>query len=259
MSLKQRFASGTVSYGAWTGFADPQIAQIMGRAGFDFICVDLQHSFVTMTELGPLLDALHKAGSAAAVRVPWKTPDLIMRALDLGAEAVIVPLVNDAAEARLAADCCRYAPKGSRSWGPIWRNVRPSVPEAAEGDQAATCICMIETAEGLANLDAILAVDGVDGIYIGPNDLSLSIGEERKNFGQSEKLHRTILDVIARARSAGRIVGIDCAGPEQARYWRDQGVNFVISANDSDLIAQSAAAMAKAHRIPQDQASVARR
>jgi 4-hydroxy-2-oxoheptanedioate aldolase len=248
MNLKQVFTSGTVSYGAWSGFADPQVAQIMGRAGFDFICVDLQHSFITMTSLAPLLDALHKAGSAAVVRVPWNTPDLIMRSLDLGAEAIIVPLVNNAAEAKRAADSCRYAPKGTRSWGPIWRNVRASVPQAPEGDATAICLCMIETAEGLANLDAILAVEGVDGIYIGPNDLSLSIGEERRSFQESEKLHETILDVIARGRAAGKIVGIDCGGPEQAHYWRDQGVNFVISANDSDLIAQSAIAMAKAHR-----------
>jgi 4-hydroxy-2-oxoheptanedioate aldolase len=248
MNLKQRFTSGTISYGAWTGFADTQVAQIMGCAGFDFICVDLQHSHITITGLGPLLDALHKTGTPAVVRVPWNTPDLIMRSLDLGAEAVIVPLVNNAAEANLAAASCRYAPKGSRSWGPIWRNVRSSVPQASEGDATAICLCMIETAEGLANLDAILAVDGVDGIYIGPNDLSLSIGEERKSFQDSEKLHETIVDIIRRGRAAGKIVGIDCGGPEQAHHWRDLGVNFVISANDSDLIAHAAIEMVKAHK-----------
>jgi 4-hydroxy-2-oxoheptanedioate aldolase len=249
VSLKQKFLSPDVTYGAWNGFPDTQVAQIMGRAGFDFICVDLQHSFITMATLSPLLDALHKAGSPAVVRVPWNTPDLIMRSLDLGAEAIIVPLVNNAAEAKTAADACRYAPAGNRSWGPIWRNVRASVPQAPEGDATATCICMIETADGLANLDAILATDGVDGIYIGPNDLSLSIGEERKSYLQSEKLHKTILDVIARGRAAGKIVGIDCGGPEQAHYWRDQGVSFVISANDSDLLAQAASSMAAAHRV----------
>ena len=248
MSLKQRFTSGEMSYGAWTGFADPQVAQIMGRAGFDFICVDLQHSFVSMSQLSPLLDALHKAGSPAVVRVPWNTPDLIMRSLDLGAEAIIVPLVNNAEEARSAANACRYAPAGNRSWGPIWRNVRASVPQAPEGDATATCLVMIETAEGLANVDAILAVDGVDGIYIGPNDLSLSIGLERKGYLESDKLRETILHVIARGRAAGKIVGIDCGGPEQAHYWRDQAVSFVISANDSDLIAQAASAMAKSNR-----------
>jgi 4-hydroxy-2-oxoheptanedioate aldolase len=248
MSLKQAFQSDAVTYGAWTGFSDTQVAQIMGRAGFDFICVDLQHSFITMTQLSPLLDALHKAGSPAAVRVPWNTPDLIMRSLDLGAEAIIVPLVNNGAEAKLAADACRYSPAGNRSWGPIWRNVRESVPQAPQGDATATCICMIETKAGYDNLDEILATPGVDGIYIGPNDLSLSIGEERKSFKESEKLHQTILDIIRRGRAAGKIVGIDCGGPEQAHYWRDQGASFVISANDSDLIATAAIEMAKAHR-----------
>lgn len=248
MSLKQSLLAKEMTYGAWSGFADPQLAQIMGRAGFDFICVDLQHSFVTMTELAPLLDALDKAGSPSMVRVPWNTPDLIMRSLDLGAQAIIVPLVNNADEACLAANACRYAPAGNRSWGPIWRNVRSTMPQADEGDAIATCLCMIETADGLANVDAILAVEGVDGIYIGPNDLSLSIGENRRGYRDSNKLHETILHVIARARAAGKIVGIDCGGAEQAHYWRDQGVNFAISANDSDLLAVAAAAMAQAHR-----------
>lgn len=248
MSLKQLLSDPNVTYGAWNGFADTQVAQILGRAGFDFICVDLQHSFITMAALSPLLDALHKAGSPAIVRVPWNTPDLIMRALDLGAEAIIVPLVNNAEEATIAANACRYAPAGNRSWGPIWRNVRDTVPQAPEGDAIATCLCMIETAEGLANVDAILAVEGVDGIYIGPNDLSLSIGEERRGYLESDKLHQTILHVIARARAAGKIVGIDCGGSKQAHYWRDQGVNFVISANDSDLLAQAAIATAKANK-----------
>lgn len=249
MSLKQKLSAPEIAYGAWNGFADTQVIQIMGRAGFDFICVDLQHSFITMAALGPQLDALHKTGTPGAVRVPWNTPDLIMRALDLGAEAIIVPMVNNAAEAKLAADACRYAPAGTRSWGPIWRNVRATAPQAPEGDATATCICMIETADGLVNVDAILATDGVDGIYVGPNDLSLSIGEERKGYLQSEKLHKSILDVIARGRAAGKIVGIDCGGPEQAHYWRDQGVSFVISANDSDLLMQSAASTAAAHRV----------
>lgn len=249
MSLKQRLIAGDMLYGAWSGFADPQVIQIMGRAGFDFLCVDLQHSFNTMASLSPLLDALDKTGTAPSVRVPWNTPDLIMRALDLGAEMIIVPLVNNAAEASLAANACRYAPAGNRSWGPIWRNVRSSVPQPAEGDAQATCIVMIETAEGLANVDAILAVDGVDGIYIGPNDLSLSIGLGRTSYVESDTLRETIQHVIARAKAAGKLVGIDCGGPEQAHYWRDQGVNFVISANDSDLLAQAAFAMAQANRV----------
>ncbi|WP_052726419.1 HpcH/HpaI aldolase family protein [Devosia epidermidihirudinis] len=248
MTLKQRLLGGDMLYGAWSGFADPQVVQIMGGAGFDFICVDLQHSFNTMASLSPLLDGLHKVGSPAAVRVPWNTPDLIMRSLDLGAEVIIVPLVNNAEEATIAANACRYAPAGNRSWGPIWRNVRSSVPQPAEGDASATCIAMIETAEGLANVDAILAVDGVDGIYIGPNDLSLSIGLGRTSYLESDKLRETILHIIARGKAAGKLVGIDCGGSEQAHYWRDQGVSFVISANDSDLLAEAAIAMAKANR-----------
>lgn len=249
MSLKQRLNAGEMLYGVWSGIDHPSLAQILGCAGFDFVCVDLQHCFGTFGSLNAMLDGLDKVHSPALVRVPWNTPDYIMRALDLGAEGVIVPMVNSAQEAQIAAKACRYAPAGNRSWGPIWALARGGAPQPAEGDATAMCIVMIETADGLANLDEILAVDGVQAIYIGPNDLSLSLGLDRASYVDSEPLHRTIRDIIARAGSAGKIVGIDCAGAEQAHYWRDQGVNFVISANDAGLLlaaAQRAAGELKA-------------
>ena len=246
MTLKQRLASGEVLHGTWCGLDHPAAVQILGQAGFDFVSLDMQHSFNTFGSMNVMIDALDKSGSAGMIRVPWNTPDYIMRALDLGAEAVIVPMVNTAEEARRAADACRYAPAGTRSWGPIWSVPRGRLVEHQDGDARAICVVMIETAAGLDNLDAILAVEGVDAVYIGPNDLSLSLGLGRVHYTASEKLRETIISIVRRCRAAGKIVGIDCTGAEQAHYWRDQGCNFTIFASDAGLLYSAAREAARA-------------
>lgn len=245
MTLKQNLKDG-VLHGAWCGLDHPGLVQILGQAGFDFISLDMQHSFTTFGSLNILIDALDKTGASSMVRVPWNTPDYIMRALDLGAEAVIVPMVNTAEEAKQAADACRYAPAGTRSWGPIWSVARGRLVEHDQGDERAICIAMIETAQGLENLDEILAVEGLGAIYIGPNDLSLSLGLGRLHYSVSDDLHETIKTIVKRCRAAGVAVGIDCQGAEQAHYWRDQGCNFTISANDAGLLYAGALQAARA-------------
>jgi 4-hydroxy-2-oxoheptanedioate aldolase len=248
MTLKQRLADGNVLHGSWCGLDHPSVVQILGQAGFDFISLDMQHSFNTFGSLTTMIDALDKTGVASMVRVPWNTPDYVMRALDLGAEAVIVPMVNNAEEAKRAADACRYAPAGTRSWGPIWSVSRGRLVEHDEGDARSICVVMIETAAGLENLDEILAVEGVGAVYIGPNDLSLSLGLGRKHYTESEKLRETIISIVKRCNAAGVVVGIDCSGAEQAHYWRDQGCNFTISASDAGLLFKAASDAARALR-----------
>ena len=153
MNLKQKLVNGDVLHGAWCGLDHPSVVQIFGHAGFDFVTIDMQHGFTTFGSLNTVIDALDKSGSSTMVRVPWNTPDYIMRALDLGAEGIIVPMVSTAEEARAAAQACRYAPAGTRSWGPIWTVTRNKAIDPAEGDARSFCLVMIETADGLANLD----------------------------------------------------------------------------------------------------------
>ena len=226
--------------GAWVFLDDAVTTQVMASAGFDFITIDLQHSYATMSSAGALVEAVRQGGAPAIVRVPWNTPDLIMRSLDLGAEGVIVPMVNSASEAAAAASACRYAPRGTRSWGPLWQGVHESYPDHREGDRTATCIVMIETAAAYADVDAIAAVPDVDAVYIGQNDLSLSAGLGRTTFSESPELHAMIERIIARSHAVGTAVGLDCAGGEAARYWFDRGVDFVIAANDVALLGHAA-------------------
>lgn len=228
--------------GAWVFLNDAVTTQVMARAGFDFITIDLQHSYSTMSSADGLVEAVRQGGAPAIVRVPWNTPDLIMRSLDLGADGVIVPMVNTAAEAEAAASACHYAPRGTRSWGPLWQGVHERFPTHEEGDRSAACMVMIETAAAYAEIDAIAAVPDVDAVYIGQNDLSLSAGLGRKTFAESPELHAMIEHIIERSHARGTAVGLDCSGAEAARYWRERGVDFVIAANDVALLGAAAAA-----------------
>lgn len=245
-ALKEFWAAGRTAYGVWSGLDDPVAVETIGRSGFDFVVIDLQHGFASMASSPALLSALAHTRSIPVVRVPWNTPHLIMRALDLGAGAVIVPLVNDGTEAALAADACRYAPAGNRSWGPLWTNPGRTPIEAAAGDEKATCIAMIETAAGFANRAEIAATDGIHALYVGPNDLSLSIGLGRTPHRDSPELHAAIAAIIDAAHAAGIAAGVDCSGAEDAQHWCDLGADFVISYTDTVLLRTAAESAARA-------------
>ncbi|MCK6211658.1 aldolase [Georgenia sp. EYE_87] len=253
MSLKQAWADGRVTFGVWSALDDPVAAEIVGRAGFDLVCVDLQHGFADPGSATAILAALHRTPAASVVRVAWNAPEQIMRALDLGAEGVIVPMVDDAEQARRAVAACRYAPAGRRSWGPLWGDARRGAPEPDEGDRLATCILMIETADGLANVEEIVRVPGVDAVYVGPNDLALSLGLGRRP--EAPELEEAVLRVVDAARGAGVAVGIDRADPAGARRWAERGMDLVIAARDSVLLREAADRAARELRrtdVPSD-------
>jgi 4-hydroxy-2-oxoheptanedioate aldolase len=249
-AFRERLGARHTMSGAWVFLDDAVTTQVMARAGFDFITIDLQHSYSTMSSADALVDAVRQGGAPAIVRVPWNTPDLIMRSLDLGAAGVIIPMVNSAAEAEAAASACHYAPRGTRSWGPLWQGVHERFPDHEEGDRTAACIVMIETAAAYAEIDAIAAVPDVDAVYIGQNDLSLSAGLGRQTYAESPQMHSMIERIIERSHAAGTAVGLDCSGAEAARYWRERGIDFVIAANDVALLGQAAVAAAADLRKP---------
>lgn len=238
--LKQSWAAGTPCHGAWSTIDNPVPVELLGRAGFDFVTIDLQHGFATAHSLPGLLQSLRSTPARPCVRVAWNAPEQIMRVLDLGAEGVVVPMVSTAEEAASAAAACRYAPLGRRSWGPMLANAghRPVAPPA--GDEQAVCIVMIETAEGLANVDAIAATPGIDALYIGPNDLSLSLGLGRVGPHDSSVLLEAMQRVIDAGAARGIAVGVDCATSADAWFWQARGAAFTMSASDALLLREAA-------------------
>jgi len=190
-TIRQTLAAGSPALGAWISMGDSQSIDAMGRAGYDFLILDIQHGAITWDRLLPAIQILGK-DTVPLIRVSWRDPAQIMRAVDLGAAGVIVPMVSKADDARQAVEAIRYPPQGIRSYGPV-RNYYASQSGAAEP----LCFVMIETAEAMRNLDAIAAVPGIDGLFVGPIDLALSLGS-----GISMKMPQAVLDAISQVVAA---------------------------------------------------------
>ena len=238
--LRSAMSAGR-AYGMWSSIPDTSVAELVAGLPYDYVVVDLQHGVATFTELPVIAQAMRAAGNAPLVRVPWKDPAQIMRALDSGACGVVVPMVSSADEAEAAVSACRFPPVGVRSWGPMWSTVRSdgALPPA-EQDAGALCIVMIETAEAIADLDAILATEGLDGIYIGPNDLALACGFGRGTYRDDPEVAALIQQIVDACRAAGVPAGLHCSDPEMGRDWIARGASMVTIAQDTGLIADGA-------------------
>lgn len=239
-ALKECWAAGGHVHGIWSCLPDPVVAELLGRSGAGYVCVDLQHGMASPTTLVPMLQALRHTPAATIVRVPSDAPDLMMRALDLGAAGVVVPLVDTPEEAAAAVAACHYPPLGVRSWGPMWGDVDGGSPAPEEANAAVVVAVMIETAEGLRNVEEIAAVPGLHAIYVGPNDLALSTGHGRTTYADNPEVHTMIERVLAACTAHGIAMGLHCSTPEMTAYWRNLGVAMLTVATDTALVRAAA-------------------
>jgi 4-hydroxy-2-oxoheptanedioate aldolase len=174
--MKQIWREGRWVTMGWLSISNGFTAEVMARQGFDALVIDMQHGLTDMANLWPMLQAVSQTDTVPVVRVPWNDPATIMKALDFGAYAIIVPLINTAEDAAKAVAACRYPPVGMRSSGPV-RAIHYGGPDyLARANDEIVVMAMVETKEGLANLDAICATPGLDAVYIGPSDLSFALG-----------------------------------------------------------------------------------
>jgi len=236
--LRELWAQGAPAFGVWSSLPDPTVAEMLAAGPFDYVCVDLQHGEATFSELPRMLTAMRAAGRAPVVRVPWNDPVAIMRAIDTGAAAVVVPMVDDARQAAAAAASCRFPPTGSRSWGPMWGNVRADgALSPAEQDAAVLCLVMVETAGAIEALDELVRVPGVDGLYIGPNDLALACGYGRDTYRDNPAVDWLLQRVVDTGRAARRAVGLHCSDTAMAREWAARGATMLTAGQDTGLLA----------------------
>ena len=228
-AFRAQLVAGDTLYGAWSTVPSPLSVRLLAAAGVDYVVVDLQHGGATEHDLPGLTSAIRLAGATPIGRVRHAHPADIGRALDLGCEGVIVPNVNSAAQAREAARACRYPPAGYRSGG-----------GAMAGAAEPFCIIMVESPDAVADLEATLAEDGVDGIYVGPRDLSYSLGCP---LDPDDPVLGPALDQIRSAcAAAGKPVGIHASDGETARRHRDGGCSLITAATDALAISRHAAA-----------------
>jgi 4-hydroxy-2-oxoheptanedioate aldolase len=237
-SARDLWAAGQPAYGTVCTIPSPFVTELVVAAGFDWICIDCQHGLISDSDVVGILQA---AGpTTSIVRVAWNQPDRIMRALDAGADGVIVPMVNSAAEARAAVAACRYPPAGYRSFGPTRAAVRFPGFTPESGNRQVICAVMIETLEAAEHADEILGVEGVDAVWVGPWDLSLSASGGLEAPGETPRDLELIHSVLRASLRNGVIPGISVATAEQARYWRDAGFTMVAVLSDFRMLAGAA-------------------
>lgn len=223
--------NGTSSLGVWVNLPDIHIAETLARSGVDWLCFDLQHGLMDYSDLLRLLPAVCGQPVTPLVRVAANQPDQIGKALDVGAEGVIVPMVNTVADAEKAVAACYYPPLGNRSCGPM----RPAMVEGfeylAQANEQIACVPMIETQQGLDNVDAIAAVEGVDGLFIGPMDLCYGLGIAPGDFA-NPRFADAVKAIAEACKRHGRAVGMFGYTPEMARGYLESGFNFASAGTD---------------------------
>ena len=175
-NVKKIWASGKVVVNAWLAIPSGFSAEVIAQCGFDSVTVDMQHGVQDYLSMVQCFQAMHGHPVTPMVRVPWNDPATIMKALDLGAYGILVPLINTAEDAAKAVAACRYPPVGMRSSGPVRAVHYGGADYVAKADGEIVVMGMVETKEGLANLDAICSTPGLDAVYIGPSDLSFALG-----------------------------------------------------------------------------------
>ena len=230
--IKQMWREGKSVTLGWLSISHGFTAEMMARQGFDALCVDLQHGTSEADSVLPMLQAISQTDTVPVVRVAWNDPAPIMRALDLGAYGIIVPLVNTAEEAALAVSACRYPPIGMRSSGPIRAMHYGGANYFTEANDEIVVMAMIETKEGLENLESICATPGLDAVYIGPADLSFALDMPPRP-DNPDPVHLATCDkILATAHKHGIKAVMHCAGAEFAAGAVKRGFDMVMLTSD---------------------------
>lgn len=235
--LRTLWANDQAAVNGWLAIANSFSAETMAHQGWDTLTIDLQHGVVDYQAMVGMLQAISTTATVPIVRVPWLEPGIIMKTLDAGTYGVICPMVNTREEAQRFVAYTSYAPQGTRSFGPVRALLYGGADYPAHANQTIVRFAMIETAQALDNLDAILSVEGLDAIYIGPSDLSLALGCKPTFDDVEPKVAQAIDHILARAQAHGVKAGIHNGRPDVARARIAKGFRFVTVSSDARLLA----------------------
>jgi 4-hydroxy-2-oxoheptanedioate aldolase len=231
--LRELWAAGKPVIGGWCVMPGAFSAELMASMGWDAVTIDTQHGVIGYSEMLAMLQAISTTAAVPLVRVSWNQPGEIMRALDSGAYGVICPMINGAAECAAFVQACRYPPKGFRSSGPTRAVIYGGPDYLAKANDEILTFAMIETAAGLANLDAILATPGLDGVYIGPSDLSLALGGPPGQDSDAPALMAAFDKILTAGKAAGVRVGVHTASLAYSQKMLQRGFDMVTVGADS--------------------------
>ena len=234
--LKHLLQQGKPVVNAWLTIPCAFTAELLSHCGYDALTLDMQHGLIGYETALAMLQACATGTAVPLVRVPWNDPAAIMRLLDAGAQGVICPMINTRAQAEAFVGACRYPPHGYRSCGPIRAELYAQGDYVAAANQVILTLAMIETVQALDNLDEILSTPGLDGIYVGPVDLSLSMGLPKRGDLEHPLLQEVLQKILDAARRHERIAGIPAYQPLKAVRLAQQGFTFITPMKDSALL-----------------------
>ena len=247
-AFKRGLREGRPLIGLWSVLADAAVAELLGSAGFDWLCIDMEHAPNELPDVQAQLQALRGATTSPIVRPPWNDMVWMKRVLDLGAQTLLIPYVQTAEEAAEAVSFVRYPPAGRRGVAGGTRATQwGRIPDYTRRVEEELCLLVqVESRQGLASLDAIAATPGVDGVFIGPADLSADMGHP--GDPQHAEVQAAIEDAVRRIRAAGKAAGILARGEAAGRRWLEAGCGFVAVGVDAALLAQAADGLAAKFR-----------
>jgi 4-hydroxy-2-oxoheptanedioate aldolase len=238
--VTDKLRSGKPSVGTWLSLCSPVSAELMAQVGWDWLVVDVEHSPVGFDTMVNCFRAAQLGGAVPMARVPWNDTIWVQRTLDAGALGLVVPMVNTAQDARHVVSNMKYSIKGQRSWG--GSRVAPYI----DGDyrtwteENLAIIVMIETAQAVENAEAILAVEGVVGCFIGPNDLALSLGLSPQDVGPGTAHEAAMMAVVAAAKKTGKAAGKHCFSGAEVTERIRQGFQFLALSSDAGFLGKAA-------------------
>jgi 4-hydroxy-2-oxoheptanedioate aldolase len=235
--LRGLWSDGRAAVNGWLAVANGFSAETMAHQGWDTLTIDLQHGVVDYQAMVTMLQAISTTPTVPLVRVPWLEPGILMKSLDAGAYGVICPMVNTREDAQKLVAWTHYAPRGTRSFGPVRAMLYSGADYPQRANDTIVAFAMIETAQALDNLDAILSVEGLDAVYIGPSDLSLALGCAPSFDDVDPKVAQAIDHILERAKAHGIVAGIHNGRPDVARARIAKGFQFVTVSSDARILA----------------------
>lgn len=239
---------GNCVVNGWLGIPNSFTAEIMANLGWDSLCIDVQHGLMDYETAVLMLQAISTTNVAPIVRVPWNDPAILMKCLDAGAYGVICPMVNTRAEAERFVQACRYPPVGYRSSGPIRASVYGGKDYREKANETVVTFAMIETAQALSNLDDILSTPSLDAVYIGPNDLALSLGVSGGLVPTSPEVVKAISEILSACKRHHIKAGVHCGSVDNAMDMRNKGFDLVTIQGDAMIFSQAIEATVSAMR-----------
>jgi len=242
--IKQLWSEGKPVINGWLSIGNGFSAEIIAAQGYDSLVIDIQHGLLEYTQAVQMMQAMHSSGVVPIVRVPWLDPAQIMKSLDAGAYGILCPMINNREQAERLVSCMRYPPEGNRSFGPIRALYSAGADYPSQANSQVFCLAMIETAEGMENLEEIAATPGLDGLYIGPADLALGITNGRVPPGvdrEEPEMIDAFKTIMNTAHAAGIKACMHCSAPEYASRAVEWGFDFVTLLSDAKLMAAAAA------------------